>query len=86
MNKMVKFRFNFGAVSIFSKVSHHVVLIRDSQNDILKNENPNFKFYSLYPHVPLCTRLTIIDIVTACARTPFYITHNRHLRHQALAS
>ena len=54
MNKMVKFRFNFGAVSIFLKVSHHVVLVGDSQNDKLKKENPDFRFYSLYPHVPLC--------------------------------
>ena len=35
------------------KVSHHVVLVGDSQNDQLKKENPDFRFYSLYPHVPL---------------------------------
>jgi hypothetical protein len=50
---MVKIRLNFVAVSAFFKVSLHVVLIRDNQNDKLKKENPDFRFYSLYPHVPL---------------------------------
>ena len=74
MNKMVKFRFNFGAVSIFLKVSHHVVLIRDSQNDILKNENLNFKFYSLYPHVPLCKSSTRGDLLSNVC-TPLQYSH-----------
>ena len=51
---MAKFEFNFGAVSNFLKVSGHVVLIRYIKNDKLKKENPDFRFYSLYPHVPLC--------------------------------
>ena len=42
-----------GAVSIFFKVSLYVVLIGDNQNDKLKKENPDLRFYSLYPHVPL---------------------------------
>ena len=52
-------RFSFGPVSIFLKVSHHVVLVGDSQNDKLKKENPDFRFYSLYPHVPLqCNKIS----------------------------
>ena len=51
---MVKFKFNFGAVLLFLKVSRHVLLIGDNKNDPLKLENPDFRFYSLYPHVPLC--------------------------------
>ena len=44
---MVKIRLNFVAVSAFFKVSLHVVLIGDNQNDKLKKENPDFRFYSL---------------------------------------
>ena len=51
---MVKIRLNFVAVSTFSRVSLHVVLIGNNQNDKLKKENPDFRFHSLYPHVPLC--------------------------------
>ena len=36
---MAKFRFNFGAVSTFLKVSGHIALIGYNPNDKLKKEN-----------------------------------------------
>ena len=51
---MAKFKFNFGAVLTFRKVSCHFVLVGYNRNNKLKKENPDFIFYSLYPHVPLC--------------------------------
>ena len=50
-NAQVQVQFLSNSISF--KVSSHVVLIRDNQNDRLKTENPDFRFYSLYPHVPL---------------------------------
>ena len=52
---MEKFKFNFVAVLNFRKVTYHVVLISYNLDDKLKKENPDFRFYSLYPHVPLCS-------------------------------
>ena len=58
-------RFSFGPVSITLKLSHHVVLVGANRNDKLKKKNPDFRFYSLYPHakldfiaLPSCTTIS----------------------------
>ena len=51
---MVKIRLNFVAVSAFLKVAIMSILIKVIQNDIRMKENPDFKFYFSYLHVPLC--------------------------------
>ena len=51
---MVKIRLNFVAVSAFLKVAIMSILIKVNQNDIRMKENPDFKFYFSYLHVPLC--------------------------------
>ena len=62
----------------FQSVFLHVVLIGDNQNDKLKKEYPDFKFYSLYTHVPLCnidkilTRQLVKKFETNSA---FYVQH-----------
>ena len=50
---MVKIRLNFVAVSAFLKVAIMSILIKVNQNDIRMKENPDFKFYFSYLHVPL---------------------------------
>ena len=50
---MVNIRLNFVAVAAFSKVAIMSILIKVNQNDIMMKENPDFKFYYSYLHVPL---------------------------------
>jgi hypothetical protein len=45
---------NFVAVSAFLKVAIMSILFMVNQNDIRMKENPDFKVYFSYLHVPLC--------------------------------